>query len=111
MERGILVVQTSPTAGREQEFHDFYVNVHIPEVLESSGMVAARRYWRLDEDGAGRRVGTDGWLLHLAVYDVEADDLAAAYADVLERTLTRNEAVSAASYQLYRLLDLPTLRH
>lgn len=74
MVKAVMLVHTNPADGsREDEFNDWYDNVHIPEVLLIDGFVAATRY-RLSEtqlvDGqAGHR--------YLAVYEIESDDLAA----------------------------------
>jgi hypothetical protein len=62
--RGIIVVRTRPVdPAREDEFNDWYTNVHIPEILTTPGFVAARRY---------RTPGTSDYL---AVYEIEGDDL------------------------------------
>ena len=39
-----LVALTTPHPGREAEFHDWYQNVHLPEILSLPGGVSAQRY-------------------------------------------------------------------
>jgi hypothetical protein len=104
MARGILVVQTAALDGREDDFHDWYDNVHIPEILKVPGFISARRY---------ARVGGEDGLPYLAIYEVEADDLQ----DVLAATATAREAgefttsdaikPDTSSSALYRSLDEP----
>ncbi len=38
-----LIVFTSPVAGREAEYNDWYDNVHLPEFLALPGVVSGRR--------------------------------------------------------------------
>lgn len=40
----MMVVQTNPKPGREDEFNAWYDNVHLKEVLQVPGFVAARRF-------------------------------------------------------------------
>ena len=39
-----MLVFTNPLPGREAEFNKWYDEVHLPEVLQVKGFVAARRY-------------------------------------------------------------------
>lgn len=72
MPKGILVVETSPASPeRDQEYNDWYNDIHLIDVLKLSGFTAARRFRKLDEGGAHG---------YLAIYEVEADDLKAAQA-------------------------------
>jgi hypothetical protein len=72
---GVLMVWTNPQAGREDEFYDWYQNVHFPEVLAVPGFVGATRYVT---------AGTPGTHQHLAVYEVDGD-VEAASADLFGR--------------------------
>jgi len=40
----IFVVQVKAVEGREDEFNEWYDNVHIPEALAVDGFVAAHRF-------------------------------------------------------------------
>lgn len=70
MAKHVLVVLTNPKPGRDQEFNDWYDNIHVPEVLELPGFLSAQRY----------KVG-DAQLLeppahqYLALYEFEANSL------------------------------------
>lgn len=72
---GILLVMSEPTEGAEAGYHAWYDGVHLPDVLAVPGFVAARRYVAVPSvkgELPERR--------YLAVYEIEADDLAAAQA-------------------------------
>jgi hypothetical protein len=74
MAKGILVVQTASAEGREDEFHDWYNDVHLVDILKLAGFTAARRFEPVD--------GSDTATPHLAIYEIEADDLQAAQAGI-----------------------------
>jgi hypothetical protein len=42
--KGVLIVMTEPLEGKEEEFNDWYDNVHIPEFLKTPGFAAAQRF-------------------------------------------------------------------
>lgn len=64
----LLVVLTEPVDGREAEFNDYYENLHIDEVLATTGWQAGQRYHLTDQAGAKCP------LPFLAIYEAEADD-------------------------------------
>ena len=78
---------------RDGEFNDWYDRTHLPELLAVPGFVSARRY---------RRVGDDGAPEYLAVYEIEADDLAAPL-----RELRRRSAAGETSRSDVLQLDPP----
>jgi hypothetical protein len=63
-----LVALTTPVAGKEKEFHEWYQKHHLPEIVSFPGMKGAQRY-KL----TAKLMGTDTnpWL---AIYDLETDD-------------------------------------
>ena len=68
MEKWINMVENFCTdPSRENEFNNFYNNVHVPDVLSSPGYLAAKRYI-IKEPRNGR--GT-----YLAIYEIETDDM------------------------------------
>jgi hypothetical protein len=73
----VFVVLTNPTAGQEDEYNDWYDNVHLQEVTAIPGFVAARRY-RLT--GAQLEGFGDSKQRYLALYWIEGDP-----ADAFER--------------------------
>lgn len=66
-----LIALTTPAAGREAEFHDWYQNVHLHELTQIPGLNSAQRYQLV-----AKLIGSDTnpWL---AIYDIECDDPAA----------------------------------
>ena len=62
-----VLIFTTPAEGRDEEFHEWYENTHLDEVLATAGFSAARRF----ELGAG--VGLDMPNSHLAVYETEGE--------------------------------------
>jgi hypothetical protein len=63
-----LLALTTPVAGKEKEFHEWYQNQHLPEMVSFPGMQGAQRY-QLNVKMMGADPNT--WL---AIYDLEADD-------------------------------------
>jgi len=63
----LVLVLTEPTAGQEQAFNDYYENVHLDEVIETTGWHLAQRY-RL-----AAQVGESCPLPYLALYEAQAD--------------------------------------
>lgn len=63
-----LVALSTPVAGREDEFHDWYQNKHLPEIVGLPGGQGAQRY-KLVAKLAGADANQ-----YLAIYDVECDD-------------------------------------
>jgi hypothetical protein len=52
---------------RDDEYHDWYNNIHIPDVLQTPGFVRATRYEIKEfRDGRGK---------YLAIYEIETDDI------------------------------------
>lgn len=80
MEHTRLLVFSDAAEGREDEFNAFYEGTHIPEVLETPGMVAAQRFEALEVDG----VGTQPPHKHLTIYELAGDPAAVSQA-VAER--------------------------
>ena len=53
---------------REQEFNDWYDNMHVPDMLEVEGMISATRWKSADNKENERRK-------YLALYELETDSL------------------------------------
>jgi hypothetical protein len=71
-----LIVFTEPRPGREAEYNEWYDQVHLKDVLETEGFVAAQRF-ELAPAQMGE-LGENAPSRYLAIYEVETDDLAAA---------------------------------
>ncbi|MPS69548.1 MAG: hypothetical protein E2586_13745 [Novosphingobium sp.] len=63
-----LIALTTPQAGRDAEYHDWYNNNHLPELVNKFGMHGAQRY-----ELVARLIGNDS-NPYLAIYDIETDD-------------------------------------
>jgi hypothetical protein len=51
----------------EQEFNDWYTNIHLPDILETPGFMAAKRYEMKElRDGRGK---------YFTVYEIETNDI------------------------------------
>ena len=63
-----MIALTTPVAGKEDAFHDWYQNTHLPELVAMPGMTGAQRYQLV-----AKLMGSDTnpWL---AIYDIECDD-------------------------------------
>lgn len=75
MNRYKVLVLTEPRPGKEAEFNDYYENLHLGEVLATTGWTTAQRFRLAGEAGEGCP------LPYLAVYDAEAETAA----DILAR--------------------------
>jgi hypothetical protein len=65
---------TSPAPGREEEFHTWYRDQHLHEVLSVPGILSARRWeYRTSLDGTG----PEPEHTHLVIYEVDTDDVEA----------------------------------
>ena len=85
-----LVEANCKDASREEEFNDWYDNIHLPDVLETPGFVAATRYViREPQDGCGK---------YIAVYEIETDDF--------EQTMEARGKLREAQYAQGRGSDL-----
>ncbi|MGE3775250.1 MAG: hypothetical protein AB7I32_20170 [Gammaproteobacteria bacterium] len=63
---------TNAMPGREREFNEWYTNVHLREVLDIPGFVAARRF-----ELSPAQMGGRGPQRYLAIYEIEGDPAAA----------------------------------
>lgn len=82
----LVVVLTEPVAGREAEYNDYYENLHLDEVLATTGWDSAQRF------KLGAEQGMTCPLPYLAVYEAEADSAQA----VLDRiNATRAQRVQS----------------
>ena len=70
-----MVVMTNAKPGQDQEFNDWYTNIHLPEVCQVPGIKSARRFQHsrsLPEGGPETiQTGTK----YLALYEIETDDI------------------------------------
>jgi hypothetical protein len=90
-----LIALTTPVAGKEKEFHAWYQDRHLPQLVAFPGMKGAQRY-KLTQ----KLMGSDSnpWL---AIYDLETDDpvafLGAVGAAAAAGKLTQTDASDLAT--------------
>ncbi len=108
-----LMVFTRAMPGREAEFNDWYDEVHLKEVLEVEGFVAAQRF-ALAPSQIGD-VGDEEPAPYLAIYEIEAESVEAALerlnasadgmnmSDALDLTSTKAIAYTAIGERTRRL--------
>ena len=84
MARHLLLVMTSPTHGREDEYNDWYSEVHLGEVVEIPEFISAQRFKLADTqlkdiltpEERGNSVHGESKHRYLAIYEMEADTAA-----------------------------------
>ena len=86
MAKGILLVETRPASPDQvAEYHQWYNETHIVELLRVEGFVSARRLEALDDDGT-----------FIAIYEIEADDLETAKANLQKDSSDRSDPVGVS---------------
>jgi hypothetical protein len=65
MPKGIIYVETMPASpDREAEYHKWYNDTHLEQILTVDGIVSARRFAPTSGDGP-----------FIAIYELDCDDL------------------------------------
>jgi hypothetical protein len=70
MGRYVLLVQTDPVEGREDEYNRWYDNEHLDDMLNAEGYLSCRRFKVVDS------LASDAAFRYLAIYEIESDDIA-----------------------------------
>jgi len=74
----IFLALSNPREGRQQDFHAWYDAFHLQDVVDlCPGFDRGHRYWAADAQGLDRPKWSS-----LALYDLEADDVAQLHKDV-----------------------------
>ena len=73
MARSILLVFTNATDGHDAEFNHWYDDIHLKEVLETPGFIAAERF----ELGQEQVDPAERPHRYLAIYEIDGDPAAA----------------------------------
>ena len=69
MPKGIMYVETMPASpDREAEYHKWYNDTHLAQIVSVDGIVSARRFAPADGNGGP----------FIAIYELDCDDLDAA---------------------------------
>jgi hypothetical protein len=85
-----LVVFSEPTDGQEAEYHRWYDEVHLPEVMRVSGFVSAQRFTL--------NIPMIGELPHkfMSIYEVDCDDPQRVLDDLVAMTQAGEMNISGA---------------
>ena len=83
-----LLVFTEPALGREDEYNKWYEEIHLPEVLEVEGFVAAQRFKLADAQMEAMGAGVPA--RYLAIYEMEDGDIEAILANLSSGALAMN---------------------
>ncbi len=82
----LVLILTEPTEGQEDEYNDYYENLHLKEVLDTTGLRTAQRFKLADQAGEACP------LPYLAVYETEAEDAAEVLRDLNETRPQRQQS-------------------
>ena len=94
MTKWLMIVETnSNDTAREDEFNQWYDQIHLPDVGESPGVVRATRYENTDP--------IEGQAKFIALYEVETDDL-----EQTRKAMGENMAKKMAEGRFSELLEI-----
>lgn len=97
MPKAVFVVQSQASDdSREDEYHKWYDNTHIPQLCDIPGINSARRFTLLN---AGFAEADPSIPKHLAIYELEADDLDTVMQEIMTRSGDGRMEVSDALAQ------------
>jgi hypothetical protein len=80
MGKYLMIVQAQGLPGHEEELPRWYDEVHFREMCAIPGVIAARRYLATGDSPARPAIP------NLAVYEIEADDIATVSRELYRRT-------------------------
>lgn len=93
MAKATMVVFTNPvSADAEDEYNEWYDNIHLADVVAIDGFVSAQRFRVVDVEAVA--AGSDSAHRYLALYEVESDDLNAVAQALLSRAGTADMEIS-----------------
>jgi hypothetical protein len=109
MARYKLVTLTGPVEGREDEYNNWYQNIHLAEVVALPGFKSVQRY-RIKQPLAEHET-----FPYLAIYDIETDDFDAVLGEMQKRasdgSLSMSDALGQRSYAvIYEEFGAPVKR-
>lgn len=99
MAKYVMLAQSEPVEGREDEFNEWQENAHIKDVLALPGVTSAQRLEAtpIMMGGNGRK--------YMTIYEIETDDPGAFMAEMGKKshdgTFTRSDSLDPASAVLW----------
>jgi hypothetical protein len=98
----IQIVFSNPLDGRDDEFNDWYDNVHIPDLLAIPGMLSAQRYDLKNAEIYSMEGGTAPEHRYAIIYEMEGD---------VDAILSKiQEGVAAGKINMADCLDMSSWR-
>ncbi len=82
----LVLILTEPTEGNEAQFNDYYENLHLEEVLQTTQLNSAQRFKLADQ------AGEPCPLPYLAVYETEAESAADVLKDLNDTRSLREQS-------------------
>jgi hypothetical protein len=98
----IQIVYSNPLQGRDEEFNEWYDNVHVPQLLAVPGMLSAQRYTLLDSEMYRAPGGRPPEHRYAIIYEMEGD------VDAIMQKI--QEAVAAGQIVMHDSLDMDSWR-
>lgn len=92
--RELFLVFTNAVAGRDDEFNRWYDEIHVPDILDLSGVVSAQRY-SLQPSERPKMAPNPTAHRYLTIYEVERDGNLVLQ-DMIAKSLSGTMALSEA---------------
>ena len=108
MAKYLFLALTNPIPGREDDYNEWYDTHHVRDVVNVPGFVSGQRF----------RLGALQFPLnatapthqYLALYEIETDDLAATYAEVIARigtaAMISSDAMNSATLETLTFMPI-----
>lgn len=90
MGKYVMVVASHAKQGRDDEFNDWYDNVHVADVCKVPGVTSGRRF------NASTPTPMQQPAPYLAFYEIETDEPAAVLDEIMRRSGTDDMVISDA---------------
>jgi hypothetical protein len=97
MAKYLMMAFTTPAAGKDAQFNEWYDKHHLPEVLQVPGVKSGRRYNMASPGMPGGTKVLPGQ--YLAIYEIETDDLNKFYEGMFAKapSFTPSDSFDAAT--------------
>jgi len=81
------IVMSNPIEGKEEEYNDWYSNIHLQEVVKIDGFISAQRF-KLTE---GQQMDNQPYK-YMAIYEIENEEIGDTIKELNEAAGTLNMA-------------------
>jgi hypothetical protein len=93
MTRYVFVGHSSPVEGREDEYNDWYLQQHLPAMMQCVGVLSVRRFKCADAQLPNAATP----YRYLAIYEIETDAAKSFVKDMLERAISGRLPASSSN--------------